>query len=99
MDFHELGMELCSEALESVVTSDEAQPLFEAAAAKFQEVVSMFLLETECENVLRSQCHLELKSKVPRFRQPWLFSIGAMCTCVLHANVCQWMMLATSQHN
>lgn len=32
-------MELCSEALEAAVTSEEAQPLFEAAAAKFQEVV------------------------------------------------------------
>jgi hypothetical protein len=32
-------MELCSEALEAAVTSEEAQLLFEAAAAKFQEVV------------------------------------------------------------
>ncbi|BFI39627.1 protein PHOX [Marchantia polymorpha subsp. ruderalis] len=43
VDFHELGMELCSEALEAAVTSDEAQPLFEAAAAKFQEVAALAL--------------------------------------------------------
>ncbi|KAL2613279.1 hypothetical protein R1flu_024971 [Riccia fluitans] len=43
VDFHELGMELCSEALETAVTSEEAQPLFEAAAAKFQEVAALAL--------------------------------------------------------
>ncbi|CAM6106593.1 unnamed protein product [Calypogeia fissa] len=43
VDFHELGMELCSEALEAAVTSEEAQPLFEAAAAKFQEVAALAL--------------------------------------------------------
>lgn len=41
MDLHELGMELCSEALEETVTSDDAQPLFEAAACKFQEVAAL----------------------------------------------------------
>ncbi|KAH9533212.1 hypothetical protein CY35_18G039800 [Sphagnum magellanicum] len=41
VDFHELGMELCSEALEAVVSSEEAQPLFEAAASKFQEVAAL----------------------------------------------------------
>jgi hypothetical protein len=43
VDFHELGMELCSEALEAVVSSEEAQPLFEAAASKFQEVVRIYV--------------------------------------------------------
>ncbi|KAG0465291.1 hypothetical protein HPP92_019455 [Vanilla planifolia] len=41
LDLHELGMELCSEALEEVVTSEEAQDLFEMAAAKFQEVAAL----------------------------------------------------------
>ncbi|CDY69227.1 BnaA06g38200D, partial [Brassica napus] len=41
VDLHELGMELCSEALEETVTSEEAQPLFEKAAAKFQEVAAL----------------------------------------------------------
>ncbi|XP_008803520.2 protein CLMP1 [Phoenix dactylifera] len=41
LDLHELGMELCSEALEETVTSEEAQRLFEMAAAKFQEVAAL----------------------------------------------------------
>ncbi|KAE8680292.1 BTB/POZ domain-containing protein [Hibiscus syriacus] len=41
IDLHELGMELCSEALEETVTSEEAQNLFDKAAAKFQEVVAL----------------------------------------------------------
>ncbi|KAH7293644.1 hypothetical protein KP509_28G034700 [Ceratopteris richardii] len=41
IDLHELGMEFCSEALEETVTSEEAQPLFESAACKFQEVAAL----------------------------------------------------------
>lgn len=41
LDLHELGMELCSEALEETVTSEEAQRLFEMAACKFQEVAAL----------------------------------------------------------
>ncbi|XP_073003409.1 protein CLMP1 [Typha latifolia] len=41
LDLHELGMELCSEALEETVTSEDAQGLFEMAAAKFQEVAAL----------------------------------------------------------
>ncbi|XVF70953.1 hypothetical protein PTKIN_Ptkin11bG0203800 [Pterospermum kingtungense] len=41
IDFHELGMEHCSEALEETVTSEEAQILFDKAAAKFQEVAAL----------------------------------------------------------
>eukprot|EP00250_Pteridium_aquilinum_P007685 c17355_g1_i1 orf=366-2324(+) len=41
IDLHELGMEFCSEALEETVTSEAAQPLFEAAACKFQEVAAL----------------------------------------------------------
>eukprot|EP00250_Pteridium_aquilinum_P021738 c25205_g1_i2 orf=861-3566(-) len=41
IDLHELGMELCSEALEETVTSEDAQSLFEAAACKFQEVAAL----------------------------------------------------------
>ncbi|KAM1213931.1 hypothetical protein ACFX2I_005310 [Malus domestica] len=40
-DLHELGMELCSEALEEAVTSEEAQSLFDKAASKFQEVAAL----------------------------------------------------------
>lgn len=41
VDLHELGMELCSEALEETVTSEEAQHLFDMAACKFQEVAAL----------------------------------------------------------
>lgn len=41
IDLHELGMELCSEALEETVTSEEAQLLFDKAAMKFQEVAAL----------------------------------------------------------
>ncbi|KAK1378344.1 HSP-interacting protein [Heracleum sosnowskyi] len=41
IDLHELGMELCSEALEETVTSEEAQSLFDKAAIKFQEVAAL----------------------------------------------------------
>ncbi|KAI3698174.1 hypothetical protein L6452_31286 [Arctium lappa] len=41
IDLHELGMEICSEALEETVTSEEAQILFDKAASKFQEVAAL----------------------------------------------------------
>ncbi|XVE50923.1 hypothetical protein DITRI_Ditri01bG0202300 [Diplodiscus trichospermus] len=41
IELHELGMELCSEALEETVTSEEAQILFDKAAFKFQEVAAL----------------------------------------------------------
>ncbi|XP_054777191.1 protein CLMP1 isoform X1 [Prosopis cineraria] len=41
IDLHELGMELCSEALEETITSEEAQDLFDKAASKFQEVAAL----------------------------------------------------------
>lgn len=41
IDLHELGMELCSEALEETVTSEEAQRLFDKDAPKFQEVAAL----------------------------------------------------------
>lgn len=41
VDLHELGMELCSEALEETVTSEESQALFDKAALKFQEVAAL----------------------------------------------------------
>lgn len=41
VDLHEIGMELCSEALEETVTSEDAQLLFDKAALKFQEVAAL----------------------------------------------------------
>ncbi|CAI9264653.1 unnamed protein product [Lactuca saligna] len=40
IDLHEIGMELCSKALEETVTNEEAQTLFDKADSKFQEVVA-----------------------------------------------------------
>ncbi|CAA3015624.1 Myosin assembly sexual cycle [Olea europaea subsp. europaea] len=41
VDLHELGMELCSEALEETVTGEVAQSLFDRASLKFQEVAAL----------------------------------------------------------
>ncbi|XP_058758739.1 protein CLMP1-like [Vicia villosa] len=41
IDFRELGTEFCSEALEDIVTFDEAQDLFYKAEFKFQEVAAL----------------------------------------------------------
>ncbi|CAL0309105.1 unnamed protein product [Lupinus luteus] len=41
IDLHELGMEFCSEALEEIVTGEEAQDLFDKAASKFEEVAAL----------------------------------------------------------
>ncbi|KAG8365373.1 hypothetical protein BUALT_Bualt18G0098000 [Buddleja alternifolia] len=41
IDLHEIGMELCSDALEETVTGEEAQSLFDKAALKFQEVAAL----------------------------------------------------------
>ncbi|KAK7330021.1 hypothetical protein VNO77_24206 [Canavalia gladiata] len=43
LDFHELGMKLYSEALEEMVTSEEAQDLFDMAGDTFQEMTSLAL--------------------------------------------------------
>ncbi|CAK9188195.1 unnamed protein product [Ilex paraguariensis] len=44
LDLHEIGMKLYSEAMEDTVTSEDAQELFEIAAAKFQEMAALALL-------------------------------------------------------
>ena len=41
VDTNEFGLELCSEAFEETVTSEEAQSLFDQAASKFQEVAAL----------------------------------------------------------
>ncbi|PIN06307.1 Phosphoprotein phosphatase [Handroanthus impetiginosus] len=41
IDLHELGVELCSEAREETVTSEEAQSPFDKAVQKFQEVAAV----------------------------------------------------------
>ncbi|KAF3777868.1 Tetratricopeptide repeat protein 1 [Nymphaea thermarum] len=41
LDLHDLGMKLYTEAMEDVVTCEEAQDLFDVAANKFQEMVAL----------------------------------------------------------
>lgn len=43
LDIHHIGMKLHSEAMEDTVTSEEAQELFDIAAAKFQELTALAL--------------------------------------------------------
>ncbi|OIW15132.1 hypothetical protein TanjilG_14131 [Lupinus angustifolius] len=43
LDFHELGMDFYSEAMEETVTSEEAQSLFDIAGSKFQEMTALAL--------------------------------------------------------
>ncbi|PON89853.1 N-terminal acetyltransferase A, auxiliary subunit [Trema orientale] len=43
LDLHELGMKLHSEAMEDMITSDDAQELFNIAADKFQEMTALAL--------------------------------------------------------
>lgn len=49
LDLHEVGMKLYSEAMEEVVTSEEAQDLFNVAGEKFQEMAALALFN--CGNV------------------------------------------------
>ncbi|KAI3446839.1 hypothetical protein Pfo_003504 [Paulownia fortunei] len=53
IDLHEVGMKLCSEAMEETVTSEEAQDLFSIAADKFQEMAALALFN--CGNVHMSR--------------------------------------------
>ncbi|GER51713.1 tetratricopeptide repeat-containing protein [Striga asiatica] len=43
LDLHEIGMKLYSEAMEETVTSEDAQELFDLAAARFQEMTALAL--------------------------------------------------------
>ncbi|KAL3838576.1 hypothetical protein ACJIZ3_023167 [Penstemon smallii] len=43
LDLHEIGMRLYSEAMENIVTNEDAQELFEIAAEKFQEMAALAL--------------------------------------------------------
>ncbi|XP_073051746.1 protein PHOX1 [Primulina eburnea] len=43
LDLHGIGMKLYSEAMEETVTSEDAQELFDIAAAKFQEMAALAL--------------------------------------------------------
>lgn len=66
MDLHEMGMELCSEALEETVTSEEAQALFEMAAFKFQEVSALALFNWGNVYMCAARKRIPLDESSPR---------------------------------
>lgn len=53
LDLHEVGMKLYSEAMEEIVTSEEAQDLFCSATERFQEMAALALFN--CGNVYMSR--------------------------------------------
>ncbi|KAF8642690.1 hypothetical protein HU200_067062 [Digitaria exilis] len=66
LDLHELGMELCSEALEETVTSEEAQDLFEMAASKFQEVAALALFNWGNVHMCAARKRIPLDESAPK---------------------------------
>ncbi|KAG8049564.1 hypothetical protein GUJ93_ZPchr0009g752 [Zizania palustris] len=66
LDLHELGMELCSEALEETVTSEEAQALFEMAAVKFQEVAALALFNWGNVHMCAARKRIPLDESAPK---------------------------------
>uniref|UniRef100_A0A453KHG9 Uncharacterized protein n=1 Tax=Aegilops tauschii subsp. strangulata TaxID=200361 RepID=A0A453KHG9_AEGTS len=66
LDLHEVGMELCSEALEETVTSEEAQSLFEMAAAKFQEVAALALFNWGNVHMCAARKRIPLDESSPK---------------------------------
>ncbi|GAB2225334.1 hypothetical protein Droror1_Dr00006126 [Drosera rotundifolia] len=66
LDLHELGVKLYSEAMEELLTSDEAQVLFEMAAEKFQEMAALALFNWGNVHMARARkrvCFAEDSSK------------------------------------
>ncbi|CAL4960158.1 unnamed protein product [Urochloa decumbens] len=66
LDLHELGMELCSEALEETVTSEESQALFEMAASKFQEVAALALFNWGNVHMCAARKRIPLDESAPK---------------------------------
>jgi len=63
IDLHELGMKLCSEALEETVTSEEAQLFCDKAALKFQDVTDI----DELKDLNLVACWISTKSEANGF--------------------------------
>ncbi|KAK8513542.1 hypothetical protein V6N12_052723 [Hibiscus sabdariffa] len=60
LDLHELGMKLYSEAMTDIVTSEDAQELFEIAADKFQEMAALALFNWGNVHMSRARKHVSL---------------------------------------
>ncbi|VVA90912.1 unnamed protein product [Arabis nemorensis] len=73
VDLHNLGVDLCSEALEETLTSEEAQPLFDEAGAKFQKVAAIALLDWGNVLMLSAKKRIPLEeSTVPGHAYEWV---------------------------
>lgn len=66
VDLHELGMELCSEALEETVTSEDAQSLFDLAASKFQEVAALAFFNWGNVHMCAARKRIPLDESAPK---------------------------------
>ncbi|KAL4184862.1 hypothetical protein AMTRI_Chr10g3210 [Amborella trichopoda] len=76
VDLHELGMELCSEALEETVTSEEAQGLFEMAAAKFQEVAALAFFNWGNVHMCAARKRIPLDAEDPSSKQEEILRVA-----------------------
>lgn len=66
IDLHEFGMEMCSEALEETVTSEEAQILFDKAALKFQEVAALAFFNWGNVHMCAARKRIPLDESAPK---------------------------------
>ncbi|RWR93074.1 putative heat shock protein 70 HSP70-interacting protein [Cinnamomum micranthum f. kanehirae] len=55
LELHDVGMKLYSEAIEDIVTCDDAQYLFDIAAVKFQEMAALALFNWGNVHMLRAR--------------------------------------------
>ncbi|MQL77474.1 hypothetical protein Taro_009892 [Colocasia esculenta] len=66
LDLHELGMKLYSEAMEDVVTSEDAQGIFDMAAEKFRELAALALFNLGNVHMSRARKRLLLSEDASR---------------------------------
>ncbi|KAL3497324.1 hypothetical protein ACH5RR_040056 [Cinchona calisaya] len=63
LDLHEIGMKLYSEAMEDSITSQDAQELFEIAAAKFQEMAALSMFNWGNVHMSRARKRVSFKEE------------------------------------
>ncbi|XP_051150392.1 protein PHOX1-like [Andrographis paniculata] len=66
LDLHEVGMKLCSDAMEETVTSEEAQELFNAAGDKFQEMAALALFNWGNIHMSQAKKRVNFSDESPR---------------------------------
>ncbi|KAL1547976.1 protein PHOX1-like [Salvia divinorum] len=68
LDLHQVGMKLCSDAMEETVTSEEAQDIFSGAADKFQEMAALALFNWGNVHMSRARKRVYLKEDASKER-------------------------------